>query len=61
MGRYLHHTNREVVVYNPETSKGLEYYVDVDFSGGWSQALAEDADNLMSRTGIIIVYANCPI
>ncbi|KAL7540880.1 hypothetical protein ACHAXR_010682 [Thalassiosira sp. AJA248-18] len=34
---------------------------DADFAGGWSQAEAEDATNAMSRTGYILMYANCPI
>ncbi|KAL7550147.1 LOW QUALITY PROTEIN: hypothetical protein ACHAWF_013388 [Thalassiosira exigua] len=42
-------------------SKGLECYVDTYFSGGWSQADANDADNIISRTVFIIMYANCPI
>ena len=61
MGRYLCHTKKEGIVYNPYTSKGLECYADIDLSGGWSHDVAEDADNVMSRTGMIIMYANCPI
>ena len=61
MGRYLYHTKKEGIFYNPDTSKYLECYVDADFDGGLSQAISEDASNVMSRTGMIIVYANCPI
>ena len=61
LGRYLYHTKNEGIVYNPDTSKGLECFVDADFAGGWSQADASDADNVMSRTGMVIMYANCPI
>ena len=35
LGRYLYHTKSEGIVYNPDTSKGLECYVDADFAGGW--------------------------
>ena len=49
------------IIYMPDKSKGLECYVDADFAGGWSQADAENANNVLSRTDYIIIYANCPI
>ena len=61
LGRYLLHTSDRGIVYQPDTSKGLECYVDADFAGGWSNADADDAENVMSRTGYVIMYANCPI
>ena len=36
-------------------------YVNADFAGGWSYTDSEDADNVMSRTGFVIMYANYPI
>ena len=35
LGRYLLHTKKEGIVYNPDISKGLECYVDDDLVGGW--------------------------
>ena len=35
--------------------------MNADFAGGWTQANADDAENVMSRTGFVIMYANCPI
>ena len=61
IGQYLLHTRKEGQVFNPDLSKGLECYVDADFAGGWSNANASDAENVMSRTGYVITYANCPI
>lgn len=61
LGRYLMHTKNEGIVYNPDISKGLECYVDADFAGGYSPETGHDADNLLSRTGMVIMYANCPI
>ena len=61
IGRYLYHTKTDGIVYTPDTTKGLECYVDADFVGGWEQADADDADNVLSRTGMVIMYANCPI
>ena len=59
--RYLLHTKRDGIVYNPDKNKGLECFVDADFAGGWKQANSSDAETVMSRTGMIIMYANCPI
>ena len=47
--------------HHPDTSKVLECYVDANFAGGWQEANAEDADNVMSRTGMVIMYANFSI
>ena len=60
LGRYLYHTKKKGIIYNPDTSKGLECYVDPYFAGGLQQADADDPENVMSRTGIVIMYANCP-
>jgi hypothetical protein len=40
---------------------GIECYDDADFAGGWNITTAVYADNVMSRTGLKIIYANCPI
>ncbi len=40
---------------------GIECYVDANFAGGWNITASADADNVMSRTGFVITYANCPI
>ena len=61
LGQYLYHTNKEGIIYNPDTSKVLDFYVDGDFAGRWQQADANDSDNVISRTGMVIMYANCPI
>ena len=61
IGRYLFHAKKEVIIYNPYLSKVLECYVDADFAGGWSQELGDDADNFISRTGLVIMYDNCPV
>ena len=29
------------------------------FAGGWSQEDADNAENIMSRTGYVITYAGC--
>ena len=35
--------------------------MDADFAGGWSREVGDDADNVMSRNGMVIMYANCKI
>ena len=54
----MYHTNNEGIIYNLDTSKGLKCYVDADFACGWQKADANDADNVMSRTGMVIMYSN---
>ena len=39
----------------------MECYLDADFAVGWQEANSDDADNVMPRTGMVIMYANCPI
>ena len=61
LGRYILHKKQYGTIYNPDTQKGLECYVDADFAGGWKQAEFSDAENVVSWTGMVIMYANCPI
>jgi hypothetical protein len=61
IGRYLLGSMNRGIVYEPDPSKGLECYVDADFAGGWSNADADDADNLLSHMGYVFYYANCPV
>jgi len=61
IGRYLLDTRKRGIIYKPDKSKGLECYVDADFAGGWSQVDADNADNILSQTGYIIMNENCPI
>ena len=35
--------------------------MDADFAGGWQQADSSDTENVMSRTGMVVMYANYPI
>ena len=41
--------------------QSLKSYVDVGFAGGWIQSDASNAENVLSRTGYVIMYANFPI
>ena len=61
LGCYLLDTRKRDIMYKPDKNIGLECHVDADFAGGWSQADSDNAENVLSRTGYVITYANCPI
>ena len=61
LGKYLASTQSRGIVYEPNKSMGLECFVDADFAGAWTPETTHDANNVMSRTGFVIMYANCPI
>jgi hypothetical protein len=54
-------TRKRGIIYKPDKTNGLECYVDANFAGGWSQAVADNAENVLSHTGYVLMYANCPI
>ena len=58
---YLLGTKDRGIIYKPDKSKGLECCVDAGFAGGWSNADANNADNVLSCTGYVIHYTGCPI
>ena len=49
------------VVYNPDKEKSIGCYVDAEFASGSDQKDADNAENVMLRTGYVITYAGCPI
>jgi hypothetical protein len=61
IGHYLLDTRKHSIIYKPDKTKGLKYYVNADFTGGWLQADADNAENVPSCTSYILMYANCPI
>eukprot|EP00956_Cyclotella_meneghiniana_P030674 scaffold78001_cov41-Cyclotella_meneghiniana.AAC.5 len=58
---YLKSTKERGIIHEPKPELGLECFVDADFAGGWTQADADNAEQVMSRTGFVIRYAGCPI
>ena len=61
IGRYLLDTKDKGLIFKPDTSKGLECYVDADFAGAWKDGDHACAESVLSRTGFVIMYAGCPI
>ena len=59
--RYLKGTRTRGFIMRPDKSKGLEVYVDADFSGNWCKEDAADIDTARSRHGYVIKYMNCPL
>ena len=51
IGRYLLDTRDKKMIYRPDITRGLECYVDVDFSGGWKDGNNNIPESLLSRTG----------
>ncbi len=61
IARYLLGTKDKGIICQPDPSRGLECIVDADFAGGWDRGDSDNPENVMSRTGYIILYAGFPI
>ena len=59
--KYLKDNSDRGMIYTVNKERGLECFVDADFAGNWDQADSENADNVFSRTGYVIMYAGCPL
>ena len=59
--RYLVRTKDKGLIFKPDLSRGLECYVDADWAGSWKRRSAHDTLSAHSRTGLVIMYAGCPI
>jgi hypothetical protein len=60
--RYLVGTADKGLILRPSKNISIDMYVDADFAGMW-QAAAEEQDpvRVKSRTGYVILLANCPL
>ena len=61
IGKYLLATKDRGIKFKPDSSKGIECFVDADFAGAWDKADADNPENVLSRTGFIIFYCGCPV
>jgi hypothetical protein len=59
--RYLKRTPKEGLVLWPDSSKGIQCFVDADFANGWSSEDCDEPSSVYSRTGFVIMYAGCPL
>ena len=44
-----------------DITKGLECYINANFTRACNKKNSEDSENMLSRTGYMIKYANYPI
>ena len=49
------------IVYKTDKEKGINCYVYAEFAGGWSQADADNVENVMLLTGYVITYTGCTV
>jgi hypothetical protein len=60
--RYLKATRDKGIILDPNKKEAFNVYVDADFCGLWNKNTAQDdVSTAKSRTGYIVMYANCPI
>jgi hypothetical protein len=61
IGRYLLRTADRGIICTP-TKRSFDCYCDADFCGLWDQDTAErDFVTARSRSGYLVMYANCPV
>ena len=54
-------TKEQGIIFKPDKSKSIDDFVDASFAGEWNSEWCDEASSVMSRTGYVINYANCPI
>jgi len=60
--RYLQATAIKGIILHPTLHHcNLDCFVDVDFAGLWTEDTSSDATSVKSRTGYVILFANCPV
>ncbi len=59
--KYLLGSRDKGIIFRPDPSKGLKFYADEDFSGGWTTGEVSNPESFLLRTGFIISYSGCPI
>ena len=61
LARYLKSSKDKGILMKPNKDKGLEMFVDADFSGNWKKEEAHIRDSARSRHGYVITYQGCPL
>ena len=57
---YLKATCQDGLFFTPNLSQGFQCFVDADWAGNWIKSALNDLAGALSRTGFLIIYANCP-
>jgi hypothetical protein len=55
------HKAPQGILFRPDNTKSIDTYVDASFAGDWNTSWSDEPSSVMSRTGYVIFYANCPI
>jgi len=62
LGKYLLGTKMQGLFLDPKKDISFDVYVDSDFVGNWNRQTAEeDESTSKSRSGYVIMFANCPL
>ena len=61
IGKHLLGTIDEGLTCEPNLDKGLEAFVDADFTGAFNTTNDEDPASACSRTGFLTKHSGCPI
>ena len=61
ISKYLLETLEEGLIYQLDISKGLEIFVNANFTSTFDKLIAEDPTSMYLRTGHIIKYTGCLI
>ena len=61
LGRYLIDTIDRGVLCKPDKTKGLEYFVNIDFTDSWIQDNLLNPKNVLFYSGFVILYTGIPI
>ena len=59
--QFLRRTNSLGIVYKPDSSKSINTYVDASFAGEWNTEWSGEPSSVISRTGYVVCYADCPV
>ena len=49
------------MIYKVDRTRGLEYFVNANFAGGWNSEDPLNPENVLSRTSFVIYYCGIPI
>ena len=59
--RYLHGTQHKTLIFKRDLQQGFKCYIDADWVGNWLKSDPTSPAGILSRSGFLIKYANCPI
>jgi hypothetical protein len=60
--RYLQATSTKGLILHPTLHHhNLDCFVDADFAGLWTENSSSEVTSVKSRTGYVILFANCPV